>query len=407
MKKRVAQIVMMGAALGLAVYAHAAVKETVLYKFLKNGGGAYAPLSNLVMDKAGNLYGTASLGGPNNAGAVFELSPTSGGWTYSVLHTFTLADGNGPYGPLTMDSAGNLYGVTSQGGSSGSGVVFELSPDGSGGWTETTVYNAMPPTSPSSSVVVGSVGNLYGAVSSGFGSTGSIFELSPSDRGWIFQVIFDFSGANGANPVSLALDGAGNLYGMTDAGGSSTNCKDGCGVVFELTKSGETWSEQVLLNFDNANGAGPGSITLDNSGNLFGAAGNGGPKGHGVVFELSQNAGVWTQTILHAFSDTNGDGSYPYMPLLLVNGAVYGTTLGGGSGTSCSGGFGEGCGTAFRLSLSGTTWKENILHSFTAQYDGGFPYGIATDGTNLYGVTQVGGGIDLNNQGVVYRLSEQ
>ena len=180
-------------------------------------------------------------------------------------------------------------------------------------------------------------------------------------------------------------------------------------MVFELTQSAGIWSEQVLLDFNNSNGARPYSLIFDASGNLYGNAAVGGPKGHGVIYELSQNGGVWTQTILHAFSGSagNGDGSYPEMPLLLVNGNIYGTTLFGGSSTSCSGGFGGGCGTTFQLSLSGTTWKENILHSFEPESgDGSTPYGIATDGTHLYGVTQEGGSTSVNAAGTVYELSK-
>jgi uncharacterized repeat protein (TIGR03803 family) len=406
MKKRLAGIAVILVVCGVAVCAHAAVKETILYRFNRNKSGPYAPLSNLVMDKAGDLYGTTYEGGASGAGVAFELSPQSGGvWTYSVIHNFTGNDGYEPYGPLAIDSTGNLYGITNGGGPNGDGVLFELSPNGSGGWTETTAFAGTSSAFPSS-VIVDSSGNLYGTATSGSGGNGLVFELTPSAEGWTFQDLFDFNGTDGATPVSITMDATGDLFGTTIAGGSSTNCKDGCGVVFELTQSAGTWSEQVLLNFDNSNGSlAVGSLTLNSSGDLFGTTATGGPNGYGVVFELSQSAGVWTQTILHAFTDANGDGSYPQMPLLLIKGALYGTTLFGGSSNNCSGGGGLGCGTAFRLARSGTTWKETILHSFTDEQDGGSPYGIATDGTHLYGVTQSGGSKCPCAGGVVYELS--
>lgn len=417
MKQRLAQISIVAATLAGAICAHAAVRETFLYKFSSESSSNPAfPQSNLVIDKAGNMYGTTYDGGTHKLGTVFELSPESnGGWTFAVIYNFGTVpnDGAFPYGPLTIDSAGNLYGVTLEGIPNISGVVFELSPDGSGGWTETTPYLSTLSTVPSGPLVIDSSGNLYGTARNqigGVGSAGLIFKLTPSAGEWTFQDIFDFNSndTDGFVPFGLVLDSAGNLYGTTLEGGSSAKCKQGCGVVFELTQSAGIWSEQVLLNFDNSNGARPYSLIFDASGNLYGNAALGGPKGYGVIYELSQNGGVWTQTILHAFSGSggHGDGSYPEMNLLLVNGNIYGTTLYGGNSTSCDDGFGGGCGTTFQLSPSGTIWKENILHSFEPESgDGSIPYGIATDGTHLYGVTQAGGSTSVNAAGTVYELS--
>jgi len=137
MKQRLAQIAIVAATLAVAICAHAAVKETLLYKFSNTSATSPAfPQSNLVMDKAGNMYGTTYDGGTHKLGTVFELSPESNGcWTFSVIYNFGTVpnDGAFPYGPLTIDSAGNLYGVTLEGIPNTSGVVFELSPDGSGG----------------------------------------------------------------------------------------------------------------------------------------------------------------------------------------------------------------------------------------------------------------------------------
>jgi uncharacterized repeat protein (TIGR03803 family) len=407
MKHRLARLSIVVTALALAVCVHAATKGTILYKFLRKGDGAYYPLSNLVFDKAGNMYGTASQGGTNNEGVVFELSPQSGGgWIYNVIYTFTGAEGAMPQGPLTMDSAGNLYGLATAG-PTGWGTIFELSPNGSGGWTATTPYvGTSAANSPTGPVILDGADNLYGTAGFGAGNNGFVYKLTSSSAGWTFQDIFDFNGTDGGEPANVVMDTGGNLYGTTVAGGLSTKCKGGCGVVFELAQSSGVWNEQVLLNFNQANGSIAGPLTLDNSGNLFGVTATGGPKGFGIVYELSQSGGLWTQTLVHAFSDTNTDGSYPRMPLLLNNGDIYGTTMFGGSG-GCSGSGGQGCGTLFRLSPSGTTWQENVLEIFNGASNGATPWGIATDGTNLFGVTQSGGGTGINNAGEVYEVSPE
>lgn len=217
--------------------------ETPLYSFNGTTDGAY-PAGNLIFDAAGNLYGAASYLGPSGLGAAFELSPTaSGPWTFTALHNFTGApDGADPQGSLVFDGMGNLYGTTYMGGDAGglgSGTVFELSPS-SGGWTENILFNFGDDTTggcPLDSVIFGGVGNLYGTSSCGGPSKheyGLVFELSPgSGTTWTETILHDFSATDGDGQYpygGLVFDAAGNLYGTTNFGGSA---KDGS--IFKIT----------------------------------------------------------------------------------------------------------------------------------------------------------------------------
>ena len=237
----------LAAVLGLAVCAHAADKETRLYNFAQSTGGYY-PSGKLLMDASGNLFGTTAQGpGHEGAGTVFELSPASGGgYTYSVIYSFTGSVHEvGPNGSLVMDAAGNLYGSTV---GATTGEIFELSPNGSGGWNESVLYalNSNEGTS-TSAVVLDGAGNLYGTTASGGASNlGYVFELSPvSGGGWTFQHIYEFSGLDGFYPeAGVILDGSGNLYGTTSHGGNSFHCGNGCGVVFELSPGSGSWTRR-------------------------------------------------------------------------------------------------------------------------------------------------------------------
>jgi uncharacterized repeat protein (TIGR03803 family) len=180
---------------------------TVLYNFAGNPDGA-DPLSGLTFDGAGNLYGTTEQGGAHGAGAVFELSPNGGGgWNETVLYSFTGgADGRIPNGPVIFDSAGNLYGTAEYGGVYGYGVVFDLSPRG-GRWTETVLYSFAGGADggyPVSGLIFDPAGNLYGTSGRG------VFELSPSGGGWKEQLIY----AVGSIYGGLTMDVAGNIFGV-------------------------------------------------------------------------------------------------------------------------------------------------------------------------------------------------
>jgi uncharacterized repeat protein (TIGR03803 family) len=224
----------------LSPTANGSWQETTLESFtLKDG--AY-PAGNPVFDAAGNLYGATELGGDFNAGTVFELSPGPGGtWTYTVLYSFTgKADGYDPSSSVTLDAAGNLYGTTTEAGASGNGTVFELSPNGDGTWTNTVLYSFQGGLDGGfpfrSALTFDKAGNLYGETFGGGsdrcpGGCGVVFELSPNGGGsWTESVAYWFDGTDGWSPwQGLVFDAAGNLYGTTQDGGAY-----GQGVVFEL-----------------------------------------------------------------------------------------------------------------------------------------------------------------------------
>ncbi len=261
--------------------------ESVRHAFQGPPSDGNQPIyGNLMFDAAGNIYGTTHFGGPSDSGSVFKLTPYNGGWTESVLYNFSGGeDGNEPASGLIMDQAGNLYGTTVVGGSHGNGVVYELSPT-QYGWQQ-TVLHAFHQTDGSllyAGLVMDQAGNLYGAASDGgSGQTGGVvFELSPANGGWTFQVLYDFAGAGG--PVStLAMDASGNLYGAANADGPNQ-----AGMVFKLTNSNGVWSLTDLHDFDFGTAYFPyGGVTLDASGNLYGTAQNGGVYGWGVVWEIT------------------------------------------------------------------------------------------------------------------------
>jgi uncharacterized repeat protein (TIGR03803 family) len=280
---------------------------TVLYVFCTQYGcpeGA-PPADGVVRDSAGNLYGTAVGGGPYYGGVAFELSPGASGWSYTDLHDFDgeggRKDGKYPYAGLKFDAAGNLYGTTVNG-DLGYGAVFELKPDGSGGWKEKILYwfkgkPAGDGEQPSADVIFDSSGNLYGTTSAGgiwnsacAGGCGIVFKLSPRPSGqWKEGILYKFSQAtDGANPTSrVVFDKAGNIYGT--AGGGIGSCGGGCGVVYKLApQANGKWKYSVLHKFNFSDGGYPGGgLIFDEKGNLYGTASIGGPGGAGVVFEIT------------------------------------------------------------------------------------------------------------------------
>ena len=210
--------------------------EKVLYTFLGGSDGAAPHFAGVIFDAAGNLYGTTSVGGGTGCGGagcgtVFELSPNAGGgWTETVIHTFAGgSDGETPLSGLIIDAAGNLYGTTTGAGSS-SGTVFELSPIAGGGWTHTILYTFQggeDGLAPIGSLVFDAVGNLYGTTTEGgvyhISPGGTVFELERRAHGtWNKRTIHSFgNGSDGYYPWgNLIFDTAGNLYGTTDQGGA-------------------------------------------------------------------------------------------------------------------------------------------------------------------------------------------
>jgi uncharacterized repeat protein (TIGR03803 family) len=260
--------------------------ETVMYRFAGGGDGAY-PIGKLLLDQSGNVYGTSfdylQFG---SLGTAFELTPSGGNWTKSVLHRFDISDGQYPLAGMIFDQSGNLDGTTYYGGAHGDGAVYQLASNGSG-WTESVLYsfqNGSDGGSVAAGLVSDNAGNLYGATTvGGSGGGGTVFELTPSNGHWTFSVLYSFMGSAGpAN--SLVMDAAGNLYGTTVQDGAF-----GAGNVFELSPSGGSWVYTDLYDFTGASdGANPfGGVILDASGNLYGTTEAGGANGDGVIFEIT------------------------------------------------------------------------------------------------------------------------
>jgi uncharacterized repeat protein (TIGR03803 family) len=195
--------------------------ETQLHAFGKTQSDGTQPQGGLLRDDAGNLYGTTVSGGDNNLGAVYAAVKNGNTFTEVVLHSFNYSDGAHPVSGLIADAAGNLYGTTYSG--SSGGTVFELSPSGNG-WTFSVLYTSQPGQGASlQNLAIDAAGNLYGVgYTGGKFDVGTIYKLSPTENGWVYTSLHDFTGAlDGEYPESLYLDSSGNLYG-------SAHCGMGC-----------------------------------------------------------------------------------------------------------------------------------------------------------------------------------
>ncbi len=279
--------------------------ETVRYNFCSDYSNTICldggfPVGGVVLDNSGNIYGTTSLGGTENAGIVFELSPGSSGWTKTTIHSFCsdyrnglCLDGIAPLGGLVFDKSGNLYGTTSQGGTSpqtlGSGVLFKLSPRAKG-WAETVLANFGEPqgTSPDTAVSLDNAGNLYGPLSrNGPYKNGGLFQWNRAN-GQIREI--DFKGPDGAGPDGAVLvDALGRgFYGTTEYG--AKNAGHGpAGVIYHVSPSGKkTTIYEFCSQFNCTDGMNPiGNLVEDPQGNIYGTTIQGGAYGLGVVFELT------------------------------------------------------------------------------------------------------------------------
>ncbi len=288
--------------------------ETVLYNFAGGGDGAFPAFGNVIFDRAGNLYGTTELGGTsssacsNGCGVVYELSHSASGWTERVLYRFTGGtDGANPSSTLLLDAAGNLYGTTAYGGGSvcqqrptlDCGTVFELSPSGNG-WIERVLYRfqgANDGANPYGGLIADPSGNVYGATAyKGSFNSGTVYELSPNGGSWSFSVLYEFGPdlfGLGGPYGNLAMDSSGTLYGATYGGGDN-----GTGSVFKLTPQNGTWAYTLLHSFSGGIGIPEGyeplgTPVLDSNGNIYGTASEGGTNA--CDFEI-QCGTVWEIT---------------------------------------------------------------------------------------------------------------
>jgi uncharacterized repeat protein (TIGR03803 family) len=376
-----------------------ASKYKVLHAFGagKDGGGLWG---SLVRDSRGNLYGTTSGGGTYGQGTVFELrSGSNGRWSETVLHDFPSSsdDGQGPTSNLIVDAAGNLYGTTRGGGGPYKvGTIFELTPQSKGSWTESILYSfgthSNDAYAPYAGLVIDDVGNLYG--------TGhSVFELLPDSGNWREKVIHRFTSQHdGDGPFAgVILDAAGNLYGTTEGGGTHEY-----GTVYMVQHTSSGWKEQVLHNFpafpQDGQVPGVGALVIDGSGSLYGTTDVGGAFRYGTVFRLTLGSdGRWKETILHGFKP-DVDGYEPSAGVVRDHaGNLYGTTIAGGS-PQCD------CGVVYKLAPTAKgKWTYTVLHTFSG-YDGAQPDAnlILDSQGNLYGTTATGG---ANGGGVVFELT--
>ncbi len=403
-------------------------KEQVLYSF-QGGNDGQTPAGGVVFDKAGNLYGTVTYGGQYGEGDVFELSPRAkkgGPWTESIIYSFLgkgQNDGMNPWGSVVIDAAGNLYGTTAYGGTGGCillgilygcGTVYELSPpkQKGGQWTETIVYSFQSGNDgyyPWGSLTFDKAGNLYGATQFGGGkgntcdvyyggNCGTVFKLSPpKQKGgtWTEQVLHRFAGGtDGATPNGgLILDKQGAAYGTTPYGGAG-NCQGeaevGCGTVFKMkppARKGGAWVEEVLHRFlggskdTNTPDSGP---VWDRQGNLYGTTygGNNSNGDDGAVFKLAPPAkrgGQWKETFPLDFKQCTEDyGCAPSNLILDSTGNLYVTTA-----------------VIFRMApprRRGGHWTLSLVYKFKGAPDGYDPIALILHGVNtIYGTTLNGG----------------
>jgi uncharacterized repeat protein (TIGR03803 family) len=333
--------------------------------------------------------------------------------SFTVITTFEPGLAIVSHGAPILDSAGNVYSASGAGGApctiyQGCGFIFRVDPTGK----ITILYNfkGQPDgAEPLTPLALDNAGNVYGLTEvGGTYNYGTVFKVDPAGTE---TVLYSFAGPpDGANPFGgLIRDAAGNLYGTTSQGGVSNCFGLGCGTVFEFTTKGK---EKILYHFTGGTDGGvPWAAPLLVGGVLYGTTNVGGnlscqpggnaAQGCGTVFKLQKGV----ETVLHSFNDTP-DGGFPVSSVVRdASGNLYGTTQEGGD-PNCNGGF--GCGVAYKLDPPGA---ETVLHTFEAQDDGWIlDAGLVFDqGNNLFGMTELGGGIfridSSGNFSVVYPLN--
>jgi uncharacterized repeat protein (TIGR03803 family) len=378
-------------ALALSPVSARAQTFTVLYSFSGGFDGA-SPFAPPTLDSAGNLYGTTSAGGSSlwcatGCGTVYTINSAG---EESVLYSFAGdLDGEAPlYGPMLRDGAGNLYGNTANGGGNGGGTIFKLSP--SNKEIIVSLSGVTGPEGPTGGLAVDASGNGYGTTTDGGtacapNGCGTVFKITRAGK---VTVLHSFQGGatDGLLPFTGVIrDSAGNLYGTTFNGGPNN-----AGTVFKVDPSGK---ETILHAFTISDGARVfAGLVRDNVGNLYGATEGGGPSGAGEVFKLDPSGNL---TTLYTFCSQSGcaDGVAPFGTLIRDGaGNLYGTTVAGGDTFN---------GTVYKLDTSGNL---TVLHSFNGTSDGAQVLtGLTSDNAgNLYGTASFGGAYGY---GTVYKIA--
>lgn len=424
------RILLMAAALATSPAAAATYAD--LHDFCSEANcpdGDY-PAAPLVSDSSGNLFGTTSLGGADKWGVIFELVPGKGGYKYRVLHSFceeaNCTDGYDPQSGLVIDTAGNLYGTTKFGGALDGGTVFKLERNGKVRYKvlhdfcaqgaacadgSLPMYDGLTYQGAQNGTAYDGTSPLYGTTIYGgennAGYSGTVYTLAPNKKGkkWKESVIWQFCAqadcADGSQPHNgLAIDSSGNLYGVTFAGGNGNND----GVVFKLSPGKAGWTETVLYDFCSAanctDGSNPESALAPANGGFVGSASSGGAHGSGALFSLTPNGANFEYSNTYSFCAQAGcaDGSGPTGRMALdANGNIYGTTVDGGDPEYSRG-------VIYELTTQGTL---DVLHTFCVNgncSDGAWPLGGVTldSADNLFGTTSEGG---ADSDGVVFELT--
>jgi uncharacterized repeat protein (TIGR03803 family) len=400
---KVVQLIALTAALG-CLWASAQTLTT-LHNFSGTGDGM-SPSAGLTMDRGGNFYGTTVHGGAG-FGTVFKLSHAGSGWVLNTLYTFQgTADGANPQARVVFGPDGALYGTTTSGGQNLNGTVFRLTPPlsvckaVSCPWTLTTLYRftgGLDGGNPEfGDLVFDAAGNIFGTTNNGghtgcsFGPCGVVYKLTRAGNSWTHSLVYSFSGAlDGSNPFSGVVIGSdGSLYGTAAFGGPSFG-----GTVYKLTNTGSGWTLTTLHAFG-ASGDGDaaiGGVVLGTDGAFYGATWSGGPGGGGVVYRLQFDGSNWNYRRLHNFFGSNGTQNDLGVD---AQGNVYGTTFLMGT---------HSFGQVFKVGPPGV-WTYTTVHDFTGGHDGGFPITniIADPAGNIYGTATVGG---TQGSGVAYVIS--
>jgi uncharacterized repeat protein (TIGR03803 family) len=322
--------------------------EFLLYRFCTEPGCADGalPYADVTFDKRWAMYGTTYEGGANNSGVVFKLTPQkNGSYKESVLYNFCpqvgCEDGSNPRSTLILESSGAIYGTTLYGGSKNGGVVFKLTPSSSG-YTESVLheFTGTDGLYPEAGVVADAAGALYGTTASGGArgcdtGCGVVFKLTPHGSQYTEKVLHEFAGGDdGTDPYAgLLLDKQGNLFGVTAEGGGTGCYGNGCGVVFEMKHAGTDYSESVLHAFGGSDGSAPdATLAFGKHGELYGTTSSGGLYGKGTVFAMKPAHSSYAFRSLYSFCKLAkcADGETPLGGVVLYDKIIYGTTWQGG-----------------------------------------------------------------------------